>query len=724
MAHPADDDVVRNRSSNPHLDDVIRERLADVSRREVLRGGLGVAALSFLAGPLLSACADDETLPPPPSGGRPSALGFTAVAKSLADQVTVAAGYTATVLYRLGDPIAAAVSAYANDGTDAADTFDRRAGDHHDGMYFFGLSAGGAHSPDASDRGLLVMNHEAITPLFLHPNGQTVVSGARTVAEEILREFYVHGVSIIEVNRTGGAWSYKQDSSLNRRIHTLTEMILSGPVGGHALTKTKFSPDGTRTRGTVNNCANGHTPWGTYLTCEENWAGYFRRIVASDDPNRTATEISSFGRYGVAGTGRELWATFTPDTADGLYGRWNAMKLGASADGTDDYRNVANTFGWVVEIDPFNPTSTPKKRTAMGRLAHEGAWPAKAVAGKPLVFYMGDDSRGEYIYKFVSTESWNAGDTSGGLAAGDKYLDSGKLYAAKFNADGTGTWLELSFGVNGITAANPAYAFADQADVLTNARLAADAAGATKMDRPEWAAVDPINGNVYVTLTNNNATVRSLASTEPANPRHYNDQRTSGANQFGNANGHIIRFAESSPEALAFTWDIFLFGARSTADASNVNVSGLTAENDFSSPDGCWFSNRGVCWIETDDGAFTDVTNCMLLAALPGQVGDGTTKTIHNTDQGGATKDVSTRVAAPIGNKLRRFLVGPIDCELTGLAETPDGQTLFVQIQHPGETTAAANIGSPLSSWPGGGTSRPRSATLAITRTGGGVIGL
>lgn len=282
--------------------------------------------------------------------------------------------------------------------------------------------------------------------------------------------------------------------------------------------------------------------------------------------------------------------------------------------------------------------------------------------------------------------------------------------------------------MNNITAGNATYSFADAVDVVIHTRLAADAAVGTKMDRPEWGAVDPVNGNVYLTLTNNNATLRTLASTDAANPRHYNDIKGGVTNQYGNPNGHIIRWAESSPEATAFNWDIFLFGARSTANAANVNLSGLTADNDFSSPDGLWFSNRGVCWIETDDGAYTDVTNCMLLAALPGQVGDGgAAKTITNTDAAAATKNVTTYVGAQPGTKLRRFLVGPKDCEITGIAETPDGQTLFVNIQHPGEETPVANIGDPAlfsSHWPDGGTARPRSATIAITRNGGGVIGV
>ena len=736
------EDAVTNFSRNPHLNDVVEARVQDAGRRGLLRGGLGLSAMSLMSGAtaLLSACgSDDETpvaaapapAPAPATPVRPADIPFSPVAKSTADTVVLASGYTATVMLRLGDPLNASTPTYVNDGSDSGASYATRVGDHHDGMYFFPLDAAGARSTTASDRGLLVMNHEAITPAFLHRTGQTTTgtgnAQVRTVADEVLKEFYVHGVTVAEVRRaTSGVWSAVQNSTFNRRIHTLTEMIISGPAAGTPMI-TKYSTNGTRTRGTINNCANGYTPWGTYLTCEENWAGYFRRITATDNPNRTAKELTSFARYGVAGTGRELWATVTPDTADDLYGRWNAEVRGASA--AADYRNGPNTVGWNVEIDPYAPTSTPKKRTAMGRFAHEGAWPARAVAGKPIVYYMGCDSRNEYIYKFVSTANWDPADANGGMAAGDKYLDSGKLYVAKFDANGSGLWIELRFGINNIIAANTVYSFADQADVLINARLAADAAGATKMDRPEWGAVDPITGAVYMTLTNNNATLRTLASTDAANPRHYNDRRAGTTNQFGNPNGHIIRWidANGDPAATTFTWDIYLFGARSTADAANVNLSGLTADNDFSSPDGLWFSRQGVCWIQTDDGAYTDVTNCMLLAALPGSVGDGSTRTITNTDSTGATKQVTTRVGAAPGSRLKRFLVGPKDSEITGLAETPDGTTLFVNIQHPGEDSPAATVANPnthTSHWPDGGLARPRSATLAITKNTGGVIGL
>jgi len=728
------EDVVTNLSNNLHIDQIVDRALANPNRRRLMAAGAGAAALSFLG---LTGCSNSDSTSTPASGAvapgaaapgvtKATALGFPAIPKSLADVVTVPAGYTASVLFRLGDPMNAATPAYLNDGTDTAASFASRAGDHHDGMQFFGMTASGAYDPNASDRGLLVMNHEAITPAFLHPNGATTVNGVRTVNEEVLKELNIHGVSVIEVVRSGNSWTYVRNSAFNRRITTNTDMIISGPAAGAAMI-TAYSTDGTRTRGTVNNCANGYTPWGTYLACEENYAGYFRRVAATDNANRTPKEITSLARNGITGNGREGWATAVATAAgDTTFSRWNTERRGTSTNGADDFRNVSNTYGWNVEIDPFNATSVPRKRTAMGRFAHEGAWPAKVEAGKPLVWYMGDDSRGEYIFKYVSDANWDPADATRGLAAGDKYLDAGKLYVARFNTDGTGDWLEIRFGVGAVTSANTTYAFANQADVALNSRLAADAMGATKMDRPEWGAVDPFNGSVYMTLTNNNSTLRTLANADAANPRFYNDPRTTGAAQRGNPNGHIIRWVEvaSNPGAIQFAWDIFLFGARSTQDARTVNLSGLTAANDFSSPDGLWFGRNGILWIQTDDGAYTDVTNCMLLAAIPGALRDGATVTVANTD-GTTTRNVTTYVGAQLGEtKLRRFLVGPKECEITGMAESADGRALFVNIQHPGEDTrpdfTTRTFGS---NWPDGGTSRPRSATIVITRVDGGVIG-
>ncbi len=737
--HQETDDIDCNTSNNPSFLEIASTRL---SRRGFLNGSLKLSAASALSASGLAACggSDDPivitapTTNPPPA---PKSLTFGAVPKNLADQVTVAEGYKVTVVTRLGDPLNASTPDFKNDGTDSGASYASRIGDHADGMHFFGLDTAGGKSSTSNTRGLIATNHEALTPLFLHPTGVTTTGTGsaqkRTVADEIAREMNAMGVSIAEVNLVNSNWAYKKDSAFNRRITTISAIQLSGPAAGSTFMRTKFSPTGTQTRGTVNNCASGYTPWGTYITCEENWAGYFRRIEATDNPKRTTKEITSFNRYSVRGNGRELWATFTPDTPDDLYGRWNAEKLGTSSDGIDDYRNAPNTFGWNVEIDPYNVASIPKKRTAMGRFAHEGAWPAKAVAGKPLAWYMGCDSRNEYIYKYVSNKNWDTADANGGLVAGDKYLDDGKLYVAKFNADGTGTWVELLFGSNGVTPAATVYPFENQADVLVNTRLAADVVGATKMDRPEWGGVNPVNGDVYITLTNTNASARPIDKVDAANPRFYNDKRTTGSDQKGNANGHIVRFTESNGEvtALSFKWDIFLFGSRAAQSKTNINVSGLSDANDFSSPDGLWFSSAvpGMLWIQTDDGAYTDVTNCMLLACLPGSVGDGKKLTIDNAD-GTASKSIDTYIGAELGEtKLKRFLVGPKDCEITGVAETPDGKALFVNIQHPGEDTVATDFtaGNFTSYWPDGNPTnkrRPRSATIVITRNDGGQIGV
>ena len=455
---------------------------------------------------------------------------------------------------------------------------------------------------------------------------------------------------------------------------------------------------------------------------------------AADDAARgNDKSVAALKRYGrnQGAASRHGWET---GGAEDKYQRWNNSKLGTSADGSDDYRNEMNGMGYIVEIDAYDKTRMAKKRTGLGRFAHESAAFGKVEAGKPLSVYMGDDSRGEYIYKFVSTALWNAADANAAdrMAMGDKYLDSGKLYVAKFNADGTGTWVELST-TNTAIASYASYKFADAADICINTRLAADAVGATKMDRPEWNAVNPANGEIYFTLTNN-----SNRSIDPAsgqylpdgpNPRAYTDMK-GASKQNGNPNGHLVRMKEGAGQA--FTWDVYLFGAEAGADKGMVNISALTAEQDFSSPDGLVFSKAtGICWIQTDDGAFTDVSNCMMLAALPGSVGDGGKKTLGYTQADGSKLDVTTYVgkqATP--DTLKRFLVGPKGCEITGLAETPDGKAIFVNIQHPGESTKMSDIGDPAkyqSQWPAnagyGAGKRPRSATIVITKNDGGRIG-
>jgi len=728
-----------NTCANPTFDSILQSRL---SRRGLLRGGVGTVGTAVLGGLGVTACGGGSDAIAGAGAGAATPeipLGFTAVPKSLADSVSVPAGYTAAVLYALGDPLTASTPAYNNDGTDA--DFENRAGDHHDGMEWFGLAADGKPSTSATDRGLLAVNHEATTDqtlssFFLHANGGTTT--LPRPAAEVDKEVAIHGVSIVEVRKNAGKWEYAKDSAFNRRLTALTDIEIAGPARGNALLVTQYSPTGTKTRGTLNNCGTGKTPWGTFLTGEENWFGYFTRNATDDAARGNDKSVTSLNRYGrkQGATSRHGWESAGTDDK---YARWNNSKLGASADGSDDYRNEMNGMGWVVEMDAYDKTRSAKKRTALGRMAHESAAFSLPVAGQPLAVYMGDDSRGEYMYKFVSTATWSAADANPAdrMAAGDKYLDSGKLYVAKFDANGTGQWIELSMA-NGTVTGNTTYAFADHADVCVNARLAADAVGATKMDRPEWCGVNPANGEVYFTLTNNsNRRVEPSSSSQmapdAANPRVYTDMKGSTA-QTGNPNGHLLRMKEGTGAAAAtsFAWDIYLFGAEAGADKATVNLSSLTADQDMSSPDGLVFSpSTGICWIQTDDGAYTDVTNCMMLAAVPGQVNDGSRKTLTYTKSAGGTLAVETPVGKlPTADTLKRFLVGPVGCEITGLCETADGKTIFVNIQHPGENTSQANLADPTrytSQWPSnagyGSGRRPRSATIVITKNDGGRIG-
>ncbi len=667
----------------------------------------------------------------------PAKLTFSAVDKNLDDIVTVPAGYSVKVMTRLGDPIAAGVPAYANDGTDS--DFANRIGDHGDALYFFALGPNDKRNDTYSKRGLLAQNHENLNEQYLHINGPTDASTGPRPEAEARKEIEAHGVSVTEYVDTGKReWEWVQDSAFNRRITPNTQVVFSGPVAGSDLLKTAYSPSGTTGRGTINNCANGVSGWGTLLTCEENWAGYFNR--SGDDANRTERELTGLNRYGVRrDPGNYAWSTVTPaDASDTTFRRWDA-RAGGTGTATDDYRNEPNQLGWVLEIDPYDPASTPRKRTALGRMGHEGAWLGKLTQGQKVAVYMGDDARREYFYKFVSDAAWQSSDGNGdgGLAFGDKYLDAGTLYVAQFHADGTGTWQPLVYGQvpnRPATADDAEYVFADQADILTHARLAADAQEATPMDRPEWTACNPLTGEIYLTLTNNNASNRPVDDTDTVNPRHYNDPKGS-SNQYGNPNGHIIRIREGGddPSATSFIWDIYLFGADSADAGADVNISELDADNDFSSPDGLWFSRehnvagktKPLLWIQTDDGAMTDRSNCMMLAALPGFVGDGGDVTITNQGESGTAQQTTHVGATATAATLKRFLTGPKECEITGVDTTPDGRTLFVGIQHPGERGDASDI---TSNWPqsqdGNASGRPRSAVVAITRDDGGVIGL
>ena len=720
LAHEIVEDS--NPTNNTDFQTVINRRL---NRRSILKGGTGLTAAAFFGAlPLVGCSDDDDNISSPiiedgndaaiPAQGdlkRPETLKFKAVAHSTAETMTVAEGYKAEMILPLGTPLMPGLDDWKDNREQSAESFEWRMGDNHDGMWFFGKNSN-AYDAKASENGLLVMNHEYVNSEELSPFGYYVIEDKdaaplfqrRRLASDVRREVNCHGVAVVEMKRRANGMGYEMvpNSKYNRRITSSTTSQLAGPVAGSDLVKTKFDPTGFQTRGINNNCGAGLSPWGTYLTTEENFLGVFAR--GQDASQLSASDNYGRERYGAPENSpgsRYLW--HTPDAKDAIitdeFSRWDMTAVGASA--ADDYRNGFNTFGYITEIDPFDQNSTPQKRTAMGRFAHENCAYAPVKQGKPVVFYMGDDARGEYIYKFVSKAMWSNADIGGGLKAGDKYLNDGTLYVAIFNEDGSGEWKALVQGQNGLDAFNSALPFNSQDEVLVYARAAGDAAGATKMDRPEWVSVSPMTGDVYVTLTNNK--YRGVRDDQPlsaANPRSY---QVNGKPS-GNDNGHIIRWAETGGDhaATSFEWDIYLFGAPS--DLSAENLSQLSASNDLSSPDGLYFDPRGVLWIQTDDGAYTDTTSCMLLAALPGKVSDGTTITTSAGQQ--------TRIGMPASNdNIKRFFVGPEGCEVTGITMTPDFKTLFINIQHPGNTWGAVAGGS-----------TPRSATVMITKEDGDVI--
>jgi secreted PhoX family phosphatase len=626
-----------NRSSNPSI-----HELSPPSRRTVLRGGLGAAVSGFLA-PLsgltaLAGCATSSATGP--------LLGFKSVPIGTADAIVVPEGYTAQVVAAWGEPIGLSGDnpAFKFDASNSAAEQEAQMGMHHDGIHFF--------AQNGSASGLLVMNHEYSDDGLLHPDGMKTWSAAK-----VRKAQAAHGVSVIEVQNKGGRWDIVRPSPWARRITGNTPMAFAGPATGHALLRTAADPRGVRPLGTLNNCGSGITPWGTYLSCEENFIGYF-----SGGDTMSPHEQ----RWGLRKGG---WGYRWHEHDE----RFDAVKN----------PNEPNRFGWVVEIDPFDPSSTPVKRTALGRAAHEGATVALTKDGRAVV-YSGEDARFEYIYKFVSRDKVKPG----GAKANAELLDHGTLYVAKFDADGRGRWLALTHGQGPLTAAN---GFVDQGEVLIKARQASDALGATKMDRPEWIEVDK-QGNVYCTLTNNsNRGDGKGPGVDAMNPRANNTM------------GHIIRWKDEGDfDGATFQWNHFVLAgdpANARAEARG-NVKG----DAFGCPDGLWVDGRGVLWIQTD----------MSTSAM----GKGDLARLGNNVM---------LAADPRTGEIRRFLVGPVGCEVTGATATPDGRTMFVNIQHPGESPSERSEPEQprrYSNWPDfNPAGRPRSATVVIRKNDGGVVG-
>ena len=573
-------------------------------------------------------------------------LGFTAVPASLRDAVVVPPEYEYHVLYRWGDPtgIGSSLPAFRPDASNTADDQALQAGMHHDGMHFFPLGSDGR-------RALLVLNHEYTDEHQLHADGAAPLTAAK-----VRKSQHAVGVSVIEIERLPSGWRQVLPSGYARRIHARTPMHIAGPAAGSALLQTAADPSGRVVLGTLANCAMGVTPWGTYLTCEENFHGYF-----GADKSLGGTSDAAARRYGTTPGGQWVdWYRFDES--------FDVLK----------HPNESHRFGWVVEIDPMDPASTPIKRTALGRKCTESATCTLTRDGRVAV-YMGDDARFEFIYKFVSRDRVRPG----GYAANRDLLDHGTLYAARFDASGQGAWLELTNGDNG---------HADQAEVLVHARLAASARGATPMDRPEWVAIHPRTAEVFVSLTNNSQRgAPGRPAVDAANPR---------ANNLG---GHIMRWTEAGADAAAttFTWSHFVLAGDPAVPGTDTRYPSPQADA-FSAPDGLHFDSAGLLWIQTD---------------MSGQaIGKGTYANLGNNAL--LCADLAT-------GSIKRFLTGPNGSEITGCVVTPDRSTLFVNIQHPGETSDSGGARAN-SAWPDGsepGSARPRSAIVAVRRRNGGAVG-
>lgn len=607
--------------------------LADkaISRRGFLGSCVGLGASAFVMGVTSS-------YPMSALARTSGKLSFEAVLTNTLDTVTVADGYSWHTVASWGDPLWSKGEEFdhASRGTGASQ--ELAFGDNNDGMSLY----------TEHGKYVLAVNNEYVNKKIFHGNRDS--KQAETI-DDVRKSKAGHGLTVMEVAQKNGQWSIVKDSRYNRRVTVDTPMDIVGPARGDDRLKTAEDPTGTTSKGTWNNCGNGRTPWGTYLACEENFNGYFS---SSDDQYEISKELK---RYGVKNKDKGYnWAM-----ADE---RFDVSK----------HPNEANRAGYIVELDPLDPTSTPKKQTALGRFKHENAEVVIADSGH-VVVYMGDDERGEFLYKFVSDGKYQR---FASKAENSALLESGRLYVAKFHDSGVGEWLALTPETTGMNS---------QAEVCIHTRQAASAVGATTMDRPEWVASNPYKKEVYCALTNNkNRGKKPNAGGDETpvggpNPRKENNY------------GQIVRWMPASGDHLAtgFSWDLFVTAGNPTVHANAyAGSSNVTALNMFNSPDGLAFDKRGVLWVQTD-GKYT------------------------NKDEFAGQGNNQMLAADPDTGELRRFMVGPKECEITGITWSIDGKTMFVGIQHPGEKGG--------SHFPGGGDSVPRSSIIAITKDDGGYIG-
>ena len=653
-----------NDTANRTIGDVIAERF---SRRDVLRGALGTTAIAAVFSPMDMVVRDAAA-----STTSTPSFNFKELAAGFGENHFVAEGHDADVLIRWGDAVIGGAPEFDPHGQ-TADAQARQFGYNNDFIGYLPIDG-------RSDHGLLVINHEFTNETLIFPGRDHLDQDPRfadiparqvrranhkarlaSIPDDYVRiEMMAHGGSVLEVQRRGGKWSVVPDSQYARRITAETEMRFSGPAASHPLMKTSDDPDGTTVRGMLNNCAGAITPWGTWLTCEENFNGYFWGRGSRDEHPQAA----ALKRYGAPAQWY-AWGRY--------HDRFDIAKE----------PNEPHRFGWVVEIDPWDPQSVPVKRTALGRFKHEGAGNIVNRDGR-FVVYQGDDQRFDYVYKFVTDEKVNMTDR----AANASLLDSGTLHVARFNNDGSGEWMPLRHGEGPLTEAN---GFSSQGDVVIFARLAADLLGATKMDRPEDIDANPKTNKVYVMLTNN--TRRKPDQVDAANPRARN------------AFGHVIEIVPSDGDhaATSFAWEILVrCGDPAVAEVGATFNPATTRNGWFAKPDNCVVDADGRLWIATDGNSPSDTgRNDGLWAMETEGVARGTSKL---------------------------FFRCPNGAELCGPEFTPDLETLFVAVQHPGVAVVDGRIATfenPSTRWPDFEPAvPPRPSIVAITKAGGGKIAI
>ncbi|MCY3921397.1 MAG: PhoX family phosphatase [Chloroflexi bacterium] len=620
---------VPNRSGNEPFAAILNRR---ISRRSLVRATIaGAPLLALSTSPLGSQIFGSARLTNKADAAF-STIGLESIPHDHEDVINTAEGYSSNVIIRWGDSVVPGAPAFSLNGQ-TAEAAAKQFGFNCDYNGFFPLL------PGQSQRGLLGVNHEYTSGVDMFPG----YDAANVTAEQAAIEIASHGMSVVEVSRNeDGSWSYNPSSSHNFRLTGETPMMLTGPGAGSAYTITRADPTGAAVLGTLNNCAGGRTPWGTILTAEENFNQYFAN----------AGEETRAARYGVpSGASRRHWEDFD-----------ERFDLSVEP-------NEPNRFGYLVEIDPYDPSFTPRKHTAMGRFKHEAASVILSDDGRAVV-YSGDDERFDYVYKFISNDRYNIFSRSANL----DLLSSGTLYVARFNDDGSGEWLPLVAGTR------PLYAWTN-AGIASFTRLAADAVGATPMDRPEDIEVNPVNHRVYIALTNN--TKRASDAVDGANPRG------------PNTHGHILELTENGGDAASrrFTWDIFILCGDPSDSEQETYFAGFDQSelDSISAPDNLAVDANGNLWISTD--------------GQPSKLGQADSIYVVPT-------------AGPERGRIRRFMTGVPGGELAGPEFTPDFATLFVSVQHPGE---GDGLDEPSSTFPDG--DFPRPSVVAAYKSDGGVVG-